>query len=459
MTRRLLIVDDEESMLEFLEILFSKEGYEVFCARDGAKAIEIIKGEPVDLVIADIKMSPMGGIELLRKIREESGDVTVIMMTAYSSIENAIDCIKEGAYDYIEKPFKVDIIKRRVEKALKERAIVEENRFLRQELEKRTGLDEIIGNSIAMQKTFELINRIAPTESTVLIQGESGTGKELVAKAIHRKSRRSQGPFVPIDCGGLPESLLESELFGYLKGAFTDAKESKKGLFEVADKGSLFLDEVGEVSPGIQVKLLRTLEEKELRPLGATSTTKVDIRLIAATNKDLSEAVKMGKFREDLFYRLNVVPIVLPPLRDRKEDIPLLINHFLKKHTGLLKKPMKRVTNEAMELFINYSWPGNVRELENTIERIVALKDGEEIKVDDIDESIFKHEGKERFTIPVSGKGFDFRKVTQNTERELIISALRECEGFHTRAAKILNIKVRSLRYLIEKYKIDCKNL
>ncbi len=460
MARKLLIVDDEESMLGFLEILLSREGYEVFCARDGIKAMDIIRDEPIDLVIADLKMSPMDGIELLRKIKEESSDVTVIMMTAYASIDNAIACMKEGAYDYITKPFKVDEIKIAVRKALREKSIIEENRFLRQELERRAGLDEIIGNSLRMEKVFELISRIAPPESTVLIQGESGTGKELVARAIHKKSRRSNGPFVPIDCGALPESLLETELFGHVKGAFTDAKESKKGLFEVADKGTLFLDEVGEVSPTIQVKLLRTLEEKEVRHIGATSTTKVDIRLIAATNKDLSEAVKSGKFREDLFYRLNVVPVILPPLRERNGDIPLLIDHFLKKHTGLLRKPMKRVSREAMEIFMNYSWPGNVRELGNAIERIVALKDGEVIEIDDVDEKIrLWRKEKEGFVIPLSENGVDFRKVTEETERRLILNALRECDGSHTKAAKVLNMKVRSLRYLIAKYKIDCQNL
>ncbi|OQX83054.1 MAG: hypothetical protein B6D63_06790 [Candidatus Latescibacteria bacterium 4484_7] len=384
---KILIVDDEKSMCQYLSIMLRKEGYDVVTVNSGKKAVRAVKESNFDVVITDIKMEGMDGIEVLKSVKEIDSTIPVIVMTAYASQKTAIEALNKGAFYYLIKRAKNEEIKMVIRNALDIHKVKNENVFLKKQLKKKSDFKEIIGKSEEIQKVFNLVDKVADTDSTILICGESGTGKELIAKAIHYRSSRANKPFVSINCGALPENLLESELFGHVKGSFTGAIRDKEGLFKVASGGTFFLDEVGETSPAIQVKLLRVLQEREIIPVGGTKPIKVDVRLIAATNADLEKEVKDDRFRADLYYRLNVIPINLPPLRDRRDDIPLLIDHFLKIATQKTGK-VKEVSKEAMECMINYDWPGNVRELENIIERAVILEETDEITLDSLPEKI-----------------------------------------------------------------------
>jgi two-component system response regulator PilR (NtrC family) len=453
----ILVVDDELSMREFLKILLDKEGYEVSTASEASSAIDLIKCQNFDLIISDIKMPGMGGLSLLGKIKEINSTLPVIMITAFASPDNAVIAMKRGAFDYITKPFKVDEIIKIVKSAISSVSTTTDE--ITSETESFEG---IIGNSQEMLKIYNLISRIAPTPASILIYGDSGTGKELVAQAIHNLSKVRDKPFVPITCSAIPESLLESELFGHVKGAFTGAISNKIGLFELADGGSVFLDEIGELTPLIQTKLLRVLQERELKRVGGTDTIKVDVRIIAATNKDLEKEIIEGRFREDLFYRLAVVPLRVPPLRERKGDVPLLVTHFLKKYSKKMDKDVQEISSYAMKVLLEYDYPGNVRELENIIERGIALESSNIILPESLTLSTYKKEGKpikksEAFIVVESedelhNQGLD--KVMAKLEKEMIEHALVKTNNSKMRAAELLKISFRSLRYKVQKYDI-----
>jgi len=384
MREKILIVDDEERMRRVLQMMLEREGYEVKLAEHGAEALSLLAQEPFDLLITDMRMPEMNGLELLKNIKKIDERIPVIIITAYGTIQNAVEAMKHGAYDYILKPFDMEEMKTIISRALELERLRREREFLREEVWQQYRFEDLIGRSPAMRNIFSQITRIAKTKSTVLITGESGTGKELVARAIHINSPRANAPFVAINCAALPENLLESELFGHVKGAFTGAVESHPGKFERADGGTLFLDEVSSMSPALQAKLLRVLETQEFERVGGTNTIKVDVRIIAATNKNLEELIREGKFREDLYFRLNVVPIKIPPLRERREDIPLLVRHFVEKFCKEMGKKIKSISKAAMEALVEYDWPGNVRELQNIIERAVVLSEGDTITVNDL---------------------------------------------------------------------------
>jgi len=373
---RVLVVDDEKIMLDSIARILIKEGYEVRTAFSGEEAIEKFDQESFDIVLLDIKMPGMGGIETLRRLKEMDPAITILIITGYPSIDSAVKAIKLGAYDYITKPFTPDVLRIAMSRALERKSLLTENLHLRRQLKAKNEADIIVGQSEAMRKIYELVRRTAPTDSTVLITGESGTGKELIARAIHAYSLRQDKEFITVDCSALVETLLESELFGHVKGSFTGATQTKYGSFELANGGTFFFDEIGNLSLDIQAKLLRVIQEKEIKPVGSERTIKVDVRIIAATNQDLKQAIAQKTFREDLYYRLNVFPIHIPPLRERKEDIPLLVNHFLQKYNKKRKVPITQVEPETMALLMSYDWPGNVRELENAIERALILEDG-----------------------------------------------------------------------------------
>jgi two-component system response regulator PilR (NtrC family) len=455
----ILVVDDELSMREFLKILLDKEGYEVTTAAEPSSAVDLIRNQEFDLILSDIKMPGMGGLSLLEKIKEINSSIPVIMITAFASPENAVVAMKSGAFDYITKPFKVDEIVKIIKSALR-------STFTNKTAEvsaAKDSFENIIGASPEMQKIYNLISRIAPTPASVLIYGESGTGKELVARAIHNLSSVHDKPFVPITCSAIPENLLESELFGHIKGAFTGAISNKMGLFELADGGSVFLDEIGELTPLIQTKLLRVLQERELKRVGGTETIKVDVRIIAATNKNLEEEIIDGRFREDLFYRLAVVPLRVPPLRERKGDVPLLVNHFLQKYSDKMGKTVQEISSYAMQVLMEYDYPGNVRELENIIERGVALESSNIILPESLTLSSYKKEGQteekpaDSFLAVESeeelySKGLD--EVMAALEKEMIEHALAKTGNSKIRAAELLKISFRSLRYKVQKYGI-----
>lgn len=457
----ILVVDDELSMREFLKILLEQEGYRVTTVSDATSAIDLLKNEQFNLVISDIKMPGMGGLTLLEKIKEIDSSIPVIMVTAYASPENAVRAMKDGAFDYITKPFKVEEILGIIQSALASSA----NAATTTPEEKESTTDSfhgIIGKSSEMLKIFDLINRIAPTPASVLIYGESGTGKELVAQAIHRLSNVADKPFIPITCSAIPESLLESELFGHVKGAFTGAISTKMGLFQMADKGSVFLDEIGELTPLIQTKLLRVLQERELKRVGGTETIKVNVRIIAATNRDLEEEILAGRFREDLFYRLAVVPVRVPPLRERKGDVPLLVNHFLKKFSDNLGKNIHELSSYALKVLMEYDFPGNVRELENIIERGVALESSNIILPESLTLSTHR-KGLQKKESTTSFDGLDneeelfdigLEEVIARLEKKLIKHALAKTNNSKIRAAELLKISFRSLRYKVKKYDI-----
>ena len=443
---KILIVDDEKSMCQYLSIMLRKEGYDVVTVNSGKKAVRAVKESNFDVVITDIKMEGMDGIEVLKSVKEIDSTIPVIVMTAYASQKTAIEALNKGAFYYLIKRAKNEEIKMVIRNALDIHKVKNENMFLKKQLKKKSDFKEIIGKSEEIQKVFNLVDKVADTDSTILICGESGTGKELIAKAIHYRSSRANKPFVSINCGALPENLLESELFGHVKGSFTGAIRDKEGLFKVASGGTFFLDEVGETSPAIQVKLLRVLQEREIIPVGGTKPIKVDVRLIAATNADLEKEVKDDRFRADLYYRLNVIPINLPPLRDRRDDIPLLIDHFLKIATQKTGK-VKEVSKEAMECMINYDWPGNVRELENIIERAVILEETDEITLDSLPEKIRnKSVGTKKIVMQKA------QVTLEELEKEYLISVLEETNWQKKKASSILGINASTLYRKIQRY-------
>ena len=454
---RILVADDEQSMREFLDIMLKKEGYKVSLASNGEEVLKLIDKDLFDLILLDIRMPRLDGIGVLKKIKTASPETIVIMITAYASADTAIKAMKEGAYDYITKPFKVDEIKLIIKNALEKKNLQKENLLLKQVVRDRYRFGSIIGQSSKMLALYDLLEKIAPTKTNILITGESGTGKELAAKAIHYNSSRKDKPFVTLNCGAIPESLIESELFGHMKGAFTDAITTKKGLFEMADEGTIFLDEISELPLLMQVKLLRVLQDKEFKRVGGTEDIRVDVRIISATNKDLEETVKEKRFREDLFYRLNVIQVKMPPLRDRKEDIPILTAHFLKKFSEELNKNILKVSPEALTMLLNYEYPGNVRELQNIIERAVALGNGNELTPQHLssylDEQI---QGKRSaIDLDIPPDGIDLEKVIEEIERALLLKALGRTKGIKKKAAELLRINFRSMRYRLEKYGLD----
>ncbi len=446
MKPRLLVVDDERSILDFLRLLFESEAYEVTTSPSVTDARRELAERGFDLVLCDILMPDGNGLDLLKEIKERDVHASVIMMTAYTSTKSAIEAMKLGAYDYISKPFDVEELKVVVQKAIEKAELVDENIYLRQELEQKYTFNNIVGRSSRMRAIFSLIDRIARTNSTVLIHGESGTGKELIARAIHFRSARAPHRFLSLNCGALPEPLLESELFGHERGAFTGAVREKKGLFQEADKGTLFLDEIGEMTPGMQVKLLRALQEKQVRKVGGNREETVDVRIIAATNEDLLEKIAHGEFREDLYYRINVIPIHLPPLRQRREDIPLLVDFFVDKYSREMEIDRRRISLDAMKTLEAYDWPGNVRELENAIERALALSTGEAITAADLPRQLFERRLPSDSPQLPDG-GLDLESYLERIRKDLMAQALERSGGVQTQAADILGMTFRSFRY------------
>jgi DNA-binding NtrC family response regulator len=447
---RILVVEDEEGMREFLKILLGKERYQVVACEAGDEAVRRFKDENFHAVITDIKMPGMDGIEVLSAIKDIDPFVPVIIMTGHASMETAIDAVNKGAFAYLLKQARNEEIKQLVKKAIEIRTLRKENRFLKQELRKNHSQRPIIGKSEKIRQVFTLVDKVAQTDSTILIFGESGTGKELIAREIHYKSSRSDGQFVSINCGALPETLLESELFGHVRGSFTGAVKDKEGLFAVARGGTFFLDEVGETSPAIQVKLLRVLQEREIIPVGGIKSIKVDVRLIAATNSDLEGDVETGKFRADLFYRLNVIPICIPPLRERKDDIPLLVEHFLNLYCGRTDRPVKSVSPEAFEILMRYGWPGNVRELENVLERAVILQDARVITADDLPEKLRCSTTQKRGAIVAASN-----LTLDELEKEYLLKVLDETGWHKKKAATILGINASTLYRKLQRYGYD----
>jgi two-component system response regulator PilR (NtrC family) len=450
---RLLIVDDEQSMREWLTIALSRDGFEVESAGSGEDALKVLERTPVDLALVDLRMAGLGGLETLRRIKQLDESTSVVIMTAYASAETAVQALKEGAYDYIIKPFKVDELRHLVQNALERRRLQAENARLRGLIQGRFG--NLIGRSPKMQEIFATIARLGDSKATVLITGESGTGKELVAKAIHFNSSRNDRPFVAVNCGAIPQELMESELFGHVKGAFTGAVATKQGLFEVADDGTLFLDEVTELPLHLQVKLLRVLEDPEIRPVGGVKPVRVDVRIVAATNRDLAQAVGGKVFREDLFYRLNVISLHIPPLRERREDIPLLVRHFLDKFAAAGGTPPKDMSAEALGMLERYPWPGNVRELENVIERAVTLERDAVIRAESLPDSVRGPQQVEFPDLRLPDEGLDLDALMERIERELLRQALRRADGIQSRAAQLLRTSFRSFRYRLQKYGLE----
>ena len=455
---RILVVEDERSMKDLLTIMLQKQGYEVQGVDTSDEAVDKLKNGLWDLVITDLWLNGdrQGGINVLRQVQETDSLISSIVITAHSSVDSAVEAMKLGALDYLIKPFKNDELKLVVEKALESKKLRVENRALRRELQKLDRLDDLVGNSPAIHEMKDLIRKVAGLSSTVLILGESGTGKEIVAKAIHTCSSRNNKPFVAINCGGIPENLLESELFGHVKGAFTGAVSHKDGLFKVADGVSLFLDEIGETSMALQVKLLRVLDEMKIRPVGSASSFSVDVRLISATNKDLETMVSERRFREDFYYRLNVIPIHVPSLRERREDILLLANHFLKKFCLRANKQIGLLP-EIEKILEQYRWPGNVRELENVIERAAALCDGNMIQSDDLPRKLCDSAAEEPYAAEFSADGIDIDVRVATFERSLIRQAMKRANHSQTKAARLLRLSPRSLRYKLEKYNMKGK--
>lgn len=445
--KTILIADDDESLRRVIEYNLSNKGYRVLLANNGNEALNIFKSEDVDIVITDIKMEKVDGLELLEEIKRLKSNALVIMITAHGSIETAVKAMKLGAYDYITKPFNRDELQIIVEKAQNLQSLMSENIRLRQELADRFSLGNIIGASSKMKRIYDMVARVAKSDSTVLLQGESGTGKELIARAIHFNSSRAKKPFITVNCSAIPENLMESELFGHVKGAFTGAVKDKVGKFEAAERGTIFLDEIGDIRKDLQVKLLRVLQEKSIDKVGSTQDINVDVRVIAATNILLETAIEEGKFREDLFYRISVIPILLPPLRERKDDIPLLVQHFMAKHGG---KDCKMLS-EVLDILNRYDWPGNVRELENIIERAIVLKKEDNvINPEDIPDHIKIKQLRSQMSLEIPDEGVKLEEV----EKALIINALNKAGQNQTRAAELLNISRQTLIYRMQKYDI-----
>lgn len=457
MKSRILVVDDETSIREFMEIFLKKEGYDVTLAEDGAKAKDILAKRTFEMVISDLQMPNLTGMELLKHAREAYPETVFVMMTAFGTLENAVEAMKIGAYDYLTKPCKIDEVRLVIQNALRTRHLEVENRVLKKELVKEYSFQNVIGNSAAMHSIFDLIKRVSATPTNVLITGESGTGKEVVAKAIHYNGPLKDRPFITVNCGAIPENLMESEMFGHKKGSFTGAIADKTGLFEAADGGTLFLDEVGELPLTIQVKLLRAIQERVIRRVGATDDLKIDVRIIAATNRNLEDMVAKGGFRQDLYYRLNVINIKTPSLRERREDVPLLAAHFLKKYNDKLGKSIGGISTEAMDILRKYDYPGNVRELENLIERTVALEGGATILPESLPPIVNTPTGRKMASsneIEIGDDGIDLDKVLGQIEKELIIKGIHAAGGIKKRAAKLLHISFRSMRYRVEKYNL-----
>ena len=447
---RVLVVDDEENIRLVLRTLLVKHGYEVKAASSAEEALETMVEAPPDFVIADVRMPGMSGIELVAKLREMGSEAVAIVMSAYGSVELALEAMKAGAYDYVSKPFKKDEVLLALRKAEERESLRKENARLRKQVREQQSLGRMLGKSEKMQRVFRTVEKVAGYDTTVLIQGESGTGKELVAQALHELGARKDGPFVPVNCGAIPDSLLESELFGHKKGAFTDAHHDKRGLFEAAHEGTLFLDELGELPLGLQVKLLRVLQEGTVRPLGATKDKPIDVRVVAATVRNIEEEVREGRFREDLFYRLNVLQIDVPALRERKEDIPLLIEHFLETHNGRLGTQIRGLAPGARKLLLAYPWPGNVRELENAVERAVVLAEGDMIRVEDLPERV--REPVDPGRLILGSDELSIKKMQRFMEKTLIARALEKTDGNRTAASKLLEISHRALLYKIKDY-------
>ena len=454
--KRLLIIDDEANMRHMLTTVLKKADYAVDSASDGVAGLKMIEQTRYDFILCDIKMPNMGGMEFLEAARDRLNGTTVIMMSAYGSIDTAIDAMKLGAYDYISKPFKSDEVYLTLKKAEERERLKAENRLLKERIqifEKDHSFDKMVGKNKEMQDLFQLAKKAAQYRTTVLILGDSGTGKELVARGIHRSSRRAAGPLVPVNCGGIPETLLESELFGYKKGAFTGADQNRRGLFQEAERGTIFLDEIGELPLALQVKLLRVLQDNEVRPLGESKSVKIDVRVVAATAKNLEEEVRRGTFREDLFYRLNVLTIKLPPLNRRTEDIPLLCEHFISRLNKILDKEIKGLAPEAMSQLLNYHWPGNVRELENSIERAMVIADGSQL----LPEHFSLESAQTGVNNPVQPyfEGLSLKNAQKCMEKDLITRALQQTEGNRTQAARLLEISHPSLLSKMKAYEID----
>jgi two-component system response regulator AtoC len=448
---RILVVDDEPNIAEVVRSTLISTGYEVEATSKPTDAEALLEQQEFDLVLTDLKMDPVDGLEILRRTKEKDPHVPVIIITAFATVETAIEAMKAGAFDYILKPFKLSELKIVVRKALEYRATLVENDQLKEMLKTKFDMSNIIGKSPAMQPIFECIRKVATSNATILVTGESGTGKELVAKAIYMNSNRHERPFISINCGALPETLLESELFGYVKGAFTGANADKKGLFQAADGGTIFLDEIGLTTPAMQMRLLRVLQEREFRRVGDTRDIKVDVRVIAATNENLSEKVKSSKFREDLYYRLSVIPVHLPPLRERRSDIPLLIQHFLQRAEARMGKKY-RVEKRFLDTLIQYSWPGNIRELENVIERGVALAEGTTLNVDDMPDNILDFKPEESDTTPR-----ELRAVVEESERRHIVRVIKETDGNKKLAARILGIDLATLYRKMDRLDMSTK--
>ena len=457
----ILVVDNEKSMREMLSIALEKEGYEVETARNGEVAVEMVEKSNYDVVITDINMPRSNGIDVLDAVNRVLPGTPVIMMTGYASPETAVETMKKGAYDYITKPFNMEDFKLVIRNASERKQLAEENTYLKSVLKDKYQFGNIIGKNEGMKKVFDYIDKVSNSNATVLVGGESGTGKELVAKALHYNSSRKNYPFISINCGAMPENLLESELFGHEKGAFTSADSTKVGLMEVANKGTFFLDEVYDAPLSIQVKLLRVLQEREMTRVGGTKPIKVDLRIIAATNRDLAEGVKEKIFREDLYYRLKVIAIELPPLRKRKEDIPLLVQHFINKHNEQHDKDHKvqGIQPDALKCLENYEWPGNIRELENTIERAVVLETEDLIGISNLPEEIFQAPSPADNLIPsIEGDNpIDLEMTLDNIEKSMLLGALSKTDGMINKAAKLLNLSFRSMRYRVKKHNINSK--
>ncbi|MEJ2589265.1 MAG: sigma-54 dependent transcriptional regulator [Deltaproteobacteria bacterium] len=449
----ILIVDDEKNYLVVLEALLSGEGYEIITSEAAAGALETLREADIDLVITDMKMPGMNGMALLEACKKAKPDIPVIMMTAYGTIEMAVEAMKKHAYDYIQKPFENEQLKLTIKKALENSRLIKENRLLTQALSDRFKCGNMVGKSEQMLKIYDLIDKVAPSTASVLITGPSGTGKELIAKAVHYQSPRKHRPFVSVNCGALTETLLESELFGHEKGAFTGAIAMKKGRFELADEGTLFLDEVGDMPPSLQVKLLRVLQEMEFERVGGTRSITVDVRVVSASNRNIKEDVAQGRFREDLYYRLNVINIEVPPLRERLDDIPLLVKHFVEKYKGDRNDDMIKLTTEAWKALYAYGWPGNVRELENVIERAVVLHSGEMIGIEDFPEELLGREAEfdvERFIPP----NVPLPNVLEQVEEKMIRRALAQCDNVQAHAAESLGITKSLIQHKMKKYNI-----
>ena len=450
----ILVVDDEENLRHMLHVLLSRQGYLVELATNGEEALQMSLSNEYDFILSDIKMPVMDGVEFLAKALEEGIESTIIMMSAYGTMDTAIECMKRGAYDYISKPFKNDEILLVLKKAAERERLKTENKRLKEELKREFSFSNIVSRNPRMLEIFALIRKISDFKTTVLILGESGTGKELIARALHNNSMRKDAPFVAVNCGAIPHTLLESELFGHVKGAFTDASTDKCGLFEQAHGGTLFLDEIGEMPLLLQVKLLRVLQDEEIRPLGSSTVRKVDVRVISATSKDLEQEIVEGRFREDLYFRLNVLGIILPPLRDRSEDISPLVDHFLAKYGDLFGKRGVRLSQDALRALVAYHWPGNVRELENCIERGILLCEGDLLDVDSLPDKLREKSNRGAFA-GIPPDSLSIKKAEEILERELIRKALEKTGGNRTHAARLLEISHRSLLYKLKEYVME----